>query len=483
MLTPIRTRGRKKRPWAASDGVPKPIASGPKGGRPMIPPAAKQASSQSAGTKRARLLVTKPPPPKPRKRLSRLESLPVELIEKIFLYSLNVNLPRCSRSISAAVSSERVYRALTLLAFWDDSYTQVPTPMSDSATPGTATSTESAAAATAPGATEISALLRPVDYVPLDRDERKSLQTSVLRCRWCTIERLLSHLPDLMRLTVYRHWFSANIHMTSDSENSLRSMLAQKGDIYSFKGTGKDGNHYTLSIVPIVSITVNCFETEQQTTNGIFSIMEIPDKFLIGTDAGFSESHAQFLEILRMASGFNRSDVAPTEISFSREAIQQGIHTALIERNAEVLTTLLKIDEYTSRGESTSATQSLPYTVPADHFRTAVRVARDDPSLFQLLLRASAESLPADDSEITQWAMDLGGFFGPWLLDFMLHLPERVKMATDDPVNGAMFYLGRLNTQIPIAQSYLRGVLGLEELEGWMGQSPYDFSSEWLVKS
>lgn len=444
----------------------------------MLSLQAKHTRSQSSGIKRARLLVARPPPPKPRNKLSRLESLPVELIEKIFLYSLNVNLPRCSQSISAAVSSERVYRALTLLALWDDSYAQrLLTP----ATPETSPSTPELAAAVT-SEKEILRLLRPLDYVPLLRNERKHLQTNVLRCRWCTIERLLSYLPDLMRLTVQRHWLNGSFQMTSDTLDNLRLLLAQKNDACSFKSTDKDENHYTLSITPFVSITVTCLETEHQTTHPIIGVLGIPDKLLGGTAAGFSDNNARFLEIVRMASGFDRSDVASTDISFSREAIQQGIHTALIERHADVLTTLLKIDEYTFRSENTSATQTLPYTIPPEHFRTAVRVARDDPSFFQLLLRASAESLPGDDSEITQWAMELDGSFGPWLLDFMLQLPERIKAANNDPVNGPMFYLGGVAAQLPIALRYLRDVLGLEELDRWMGESPYDFSSEWVVK-
>ncbi|BCS17790.1 uncharacterized protein APUU_10618A [Aspergillus puulaauensis] len=481
MLTPIRTRGRRKRPWAASDGVPKPIASGPKGGRPMLSLQAKHSRSQSSGSKRARLLVARPPLPKPRNRLSRLESLPVELIEKIFLYSLNVNLPRCSQSISDAVSSERVYRALTLLALWDDSYAQTSLMSQDPATPEIGPSTPEAAAA-ATSESEILRLLRPLDYSQLLRSERRHLQNNVLRCRWCTIERLLSYLPDLMRLTVQRHWLNAGLQMTGDSLDNLRLLLAQKNDTYSFKGADKDENHYTLLITPFVSITVTCLETEQQTTHPIIGVLGIPDKLLSGTAVGFSDNHARFLEIVRMASGFNRSDVASTDISFSREAIQQGIHTALIEHHAAALATLLKIDEYTFRGENTSATQTLPYMILPEHFRTAVRVARDDPNIFQLLLRASAESLPADDSEITQWAMELDGSFGPWLLDFMLQLPERIKAATNDPVNGSMFYLGGIATQLPIALRYLRDVLDMEGLDTWMGESPYDFSSEWAVK-
>ncbi|KAL5339746.1 hypothetical protein BJX70DRAFT_146454 [Aspergillus crustosus] len=473
MLTPIRTRGRKKRPWDPSDGIPKPKPSGPKGGRPMKPLKYRDSSSQAENRKRARLLV-KAPPPKTRKKLSRLEALPVELIEKIFLYSLNVNLPRCSRSIAAVVSSERVYRVFTLLAFWEDSSSR------DLMSEATQINTE--VAATLADA-EISRVLRPLEYVPLGQQERRALQYAVLRCRWCTIDRLLSYLPDLMRLAILRHWLSMNIDMGSPLENGLGLFLAQKADTGNFKGTDKDDNHYTLSIEPLLSATITCLETEQQTTHRFLGVLEIPDKLLSGIDEGFNESHTRFLEILRVASGFNRLDFRETtEIRLNREAIQQGIHTALIEHNADALTTLLKLDEYTFRLENTSTTQTHPYILPPEHFRTAVRVARNDPNLFQLLLRTNAESIPPDDSEITQWAMDVGGSFGAWLLDFMLELPQRIEAARGDHVEGSTFYLGRANAQIFIVARYLRDVLGVGELGGWMEEISYDVSKEWAVK-
>ena len=58
---------------------------------------------------------------KQHRKLSALETLPTELLEKIFLYSLNVNYAHASPFLAAAVSSERIYRLLILLAFWDDS--------------------------------------------------------------------------------------------------------------------------------------------------------------------------------------------------------------------------------------------------------------------------------------------------------------------------------------------------------------------------
>ena len=51
------------------------------------------------------------------RQLSALERRPVELLEKIFLYSLNVNLPRASPSLGGSLSREQVYRILILLPF------------------------------------------------------------------------------------------------------------------------------------------------------------------------------------------------------------------------------------------------------------------------------------------------------------------------------------------------------------------------------
>ncbi|KAL2811790.1 hypothetical protein BJX63DRAFT_269013 [Aspergillus granulosus] len=466
MLTPIKVRGCRKRAWVAGDGIPKPIPSGPKGGRPMVPKT-KDAAGRS-GNKRPRLFVTRPPAGNPRKKLSRLEALPVELIEKIFLYSLNVNLPRSSRFLAGAVSSERIYRALTLLAFWDDSTPEEPEP-----------DTKPAPTATNIALREISRLLRPFDYSPLTLDERRSLQESVVRCRWCTLQRLVSQLPDLMRLTIWRQWFAKSLNMAGAQRESLNLFLTLKGDSRTFEAIDKDNNNYTLSVVPPVKIAITRQEPQSEMDFPVLGILNIPDKYISGTDEGFSEAHTRFLELIRAAGGLTGpvNGSALRNVSLSHEAIQAGIHTALVEHNATALTTLLKIDEHTFRCEESNV--RLPYTLPAEHFRTAVRVARDDPGLFQLLLRASAESVPLDDPEITQWAMELDSPFGAWLLDFMLQLPQQVKAANADPEGEALFFMGRSNAQSPIMRRYLREVLGVEELEQWTQEISYDGSNEW----
>ncbi|KAL2844714.1 hypothetical protein BJX68DRAFT_269602 [Aspergillus pseudodeflectus] len=471
MLTPIRVRGRRKRAWSPSDGVPKPVPSGPKGGRPMLPPKS-QGPVKSNGRKQPRLLVARPPPRKPRNKLSRLEALPVELIEKIFLYSLNVNLPRSSRFLAQAMSSERIYRALTLLAFWDDA----------SLTPAESDTDQVPARAKA-AQRQIFRLLRPFDYCPLTLEERLSFQESVLRCRWCTLERVVDQLPDLMRLTILRHWVSKPFNMASDEQEKLDLFLAQKGDDRTFEGTDKDEVGHTLSIVPLAKVTIIRSEPYLTWNVPVLGILKIPDKYLSGTGEGFSEAHTRYLELLRVAGGITDAVSKWRRInpSFSREALQEGVHTALIAHNTAALTTLLKIDELTFRLEEVAP--PLPYTFPAEHFRTAVRVARHDPGFFQLLLRASAESVPIDDSEITQWAMELDGPFGAWLLDFMLELPQRVKAVGTDPEGGAMFYKGRSNAQCPMTTRYLREVLGVEAVEKWTDETPCDGPGNWAVEA
>ena len=418
--------------------------------------------------------------------LSNLECLPVELIEKIFLYSLNVNLPRCSPSLQAALSSERVYRVLILLAFWRD-------PLGQGQGQGNGTGK---------GNETVARILRPLDYVPLDEEERRVLQSTVLRCRWCTFPRVLGQLPDLMQLAIQRYWTDAGIYMNWEQQENLSRFLAREDTVQNQEttrsfhgtGTGHETNHYTLSITPLLSITITNLETEHQTTHPLLSLREFPDKLLRG-----DPNHFAFLETLRVAGGFNREEQqcmleANKNVSLSRLVLHEGIHNALVRDNPQALICLLKIDEYFARCEiaaTTTATENtssgIPYTIPSEHFRTAIRShssTQTQSSLFHHLLRANAESVPPDDAEITQWAMDRGDdVFGHWLLDLMLRLPRQVEAARANPRDEGLFYMGRGNGNVEMGRKYLSEVLGVEELGGWMGETGVDFGELWFGDS
>ncbi|KAE8151256.1 hypothetical protein BDV25DRAFT_171631 [Aspergillus avenaceus] len=445
MLTPIRVRGRRKKPPAALA-----LTKRPPGRRLNRITEARRSRKRS---KRAKL-HHEPTPPAKRRTLSRLEALPVELIEKIFLASVNVNLPRASTVLAATVSSERIYRALVLLAFWNDDLV------------GGCSG-------------EVARLLRPLDYVPLGLEARARLQGEIFRCKWCTVARVLGRLPEMMGLSVRRHWFDAGVVMVSGEEERLNRFLAREesehGNGHTFTGTVNDTIH-TLTISPPISITITDTATDSAQTHRILRITEFPVQLL--TRPSFTPETTTYLEFLRLASGLNTSTLQETSVSISRDALQKGIRTALHTRNKDALATLLKLDEYYFRAQNTAitATQSPVYGLPAEHFRVAVRA--DDPGLFQLLVRASAESVP-DDSEITAWAMELDSGLGRWVLDLLLHLPQRVEAARANPVEGAVFYMGRANAQVELARQYLSEVLGVEELGSWMEESSLDVRRLW----
>ena len=94
---------------------------------------------------------------------SRLESLPVEILQLIFLHCLEVNLPRASPRLSNALSSPLLYSWLIRLVFSSTN----PSSREGFFTPDF--------------------LPPPLDFWALSWEERQQLQTTLLACRWCTL--------------------------------------------------------------------------------------------------------------------------------------------------------------------------------------------------------------------------------------------------------------------------------------------------------
>ncbi|KAJ5657594.1 uncharacterized protein N7484_001243 [Penicillium longicatenatum] len=94
---------------------------------------------------------------------SRLESLPVEIIELIFLHSLEINLPRASLHLGRALSNPTLYTWLIRLVF---------------------SSTNSGSQS---GFFTPDFLPPPLDFWGLSWEQRQHLSTILLGCRWCTL--------------------------------------------------------------------------------------------------------------------------------------------------------------------------------------------------------------------------------------------------------------------------------------------------------
>jgi hypothetical protein len=59
---------------------------------------------------------------KSKRKMSQLEKLPVELLQKVYLFALNINLPRASPILGAKLTSDLIYHKTILAAFrptWD----------------------------------------------------------------------------------------------------------------------------------------------------------------------------------------------------------------------------------------------------------------------------------------------------------------------------------------------------------------------------
>ncbi|KAJ5612290.1 hypothetical protein N7510_005484 [Penicillium lagena] len=405
-------------------------------------------------------------------RLSLLETLPVEILEQIFLHSRNMNFPRASPALAAAVSSERIYRVLILLAFWDDDIQGVePSP-----TPA------------------IARLFAPLEYTPLRSNERAQLQDAVFRCAWCTLDRVHAQLSTLMALTVHRHWFGDGIVMEPDEKDDLHRLLAREYDGHrGFSGSRRSGRRTTLSIVSLLAVTIPFSNPARFTTVSLF---KLPSHLIQGRRrGGFSEENTNFLEMLRITSGiysipyYQGGHHTPVVPEFNRAALHHGVQIAIRQRNINAVTCLLKIDEFANRF-STKGREL--YLIPPDHFRVAVRISRQnlDPTLFQTLFRASAESIPADDEEITQWLVEIiergtdeARAFAHWFFDFMLSFPTHLKNAQQQlgqqPHDSQLFYFGELNCGTQMGARYLVEVFQPyagpgEKMRNWMRETFFE---------
>lgn len=108
----------------------------------------------------------------------RLESLPPELLEKIFFHSLEINLPRASWHIARVLSKPIIYKWLIRLAFSSANSSS----RRDFFTPDF--------------------LPPPLDFWAVSNTERTHLQTDILECRWSTLELIRECQRDYVKQVI-----------------------------------------------------------------------------------------------------------------------------------------------------------------------------------------------------------------------------------------------------------------------------------------
>ncbi|KAJ8067136.1 hypothetical protein OCU04_004508 [Sclerotinia nivalis] len=158
--TPIKIPGKYTRDSSKSAVLARKILKRPRG-RPLKQQSSKHMSHSLASTSReskARTMKNI----KSRRNMSQLEKLPTELLETIFFYCLNLNLPACSPIIGGKLSGASVYSKTIIAAFdpiWDRWYGQS---------------------------------IRPNSNLEMDHTGNDNLQSAILKRRW-------ARLPVLIR--------------------------------------------------------------------------------------------------------------------------------------------------------------------------------------------------------------------------------------------------------------------------------------------
>lgn len=177
------------------------------------------------------------------RKLSTVETLPVELLRKIYFYCLNVNFPRASPYLAAGLSSESVYRLSILLAYWDNDTYDDSQYIVKFVFGGNPARYEILGAYPHSGKSlyNVPQILRPLghDYVPLSSQERGLLQCDILQCRWCTHDRIRRQFPDLIRLIVIRWCVNAGYMLEEDNRGRKLEDFLQVGEMGSFLTTAR----------------------------------------------------------------------------------------------------------------------------------------------------------------------------------------------------------------------------------------------------
>lgn len=333
-------------------------------------------------------------------KLSRLESLPTELIEQIFVECLEINLPRASPHIASLLSNPRLYRLLTIYAFWND-----PQP-NDKATDGA-----------------VAKVMLPIKYKPLDLLEKKKLQQAVLSSSWCTLRHVQSCFTAMVELSVargeYLEWYDGLVETEPDR-------IAEKIE-YILPSWYADEIRGHILTKPSRDFLAPSFPGKPMYP---LRVLTLPDKVINGKR--WTSTKTNFFKYLRSFMVPIKGQ-EPPGVPFSQDLLNQGIHTAIMDDNYDALAALLELEEHCCRTTSFSlqledkVRERPVYRVREEHFLTVVR--KDlNPEIFKTLLRANAESVPYDNHQVTGWAMRLYKThpdLSKWLLDLMTDIPKR----------------------------------------------------------
>ena len=406
--------------------------------------------------------------------LSALERLPLEIIQQIFFACLEVKLANTSRTFNQALTDDRVYRSVILLAYFRDDGLPVERQH-----------------------------FRPAVYRELTLMDRCDLQCAISKCRWHTLDRIKACLPILSRLAMVQAW-----HREKKDELLRKRSLpheddqGQSPDIYGVTPLPPLHDHHAMQEHFLATSNVNYYQNYSASTHpvlnvvgsqdflpfiqtwqfsddewtgsvkhidgarSVLNVLCIADRVVTGNP--WTEKKLALLQLLRQ--GLRYKDTDPL-LDIDAIAVFDGMASAIRDQNATALLVLLElwdrvflyesstfiaryhrdIDLEDDRGKQQDRTKSL-HPLPPSLFHLASKQGKSSPRLLALLIRASAASIPDDDPTLTSWALQARAAsteLGSWLLHYFEQTEsERLSNVFLTLSNGARAWRQREGNEI-----------------------------------
>ncbi|KAI9042332.1 uncharacterized protein KD926_005627 [Aspergillus affinis] len=322
---------------------------------------------------------------------SRLECLPAEIIQEIFLHSLEFNFPRVSRYIAGILSNTVIYTWLIRLAF------------------------SSANEGSKRGLFTPDFLPAPLDFWALSTEERRDLQTDILACGWCTLPLIQKCQRQYVEQVIRRQM--QDLEFCADDLPALAEMgrrfeslegyekderLHGKGDMV-LKAHDRTTEKEARVAVWFHHGTVQILQPSRlYTRHDIFQLPDcsavcpprMPDKLLCPP---WTESKLEFLHLLSTTAYIDED----SSLSRSKRVLRQLIR----DRD---LATFERLMQMQVMAQDYKYPQRWP--VPTIIFRAALKYAdeRDDPFV-RVLVNHCWEDIPGDDLQLRDQLMTKAG--------------------------------------------------------------------------
>ncbi|EEH33518.2 hypothetical protein PAAG_04568 [Paracoccidioides lutzii Pb01] len=358
-------------------------------------------------------------------RKAPIERLPVELIQKIFFECLEINLPRASLPVALSLSNNVIFTWLIRLAF---------TSSNESARTDFFTK-----------------VYLPFEYFSLSTEQRATLQTELLKCRWCSlplmrkcqrehVEHVLrqkcSHLiisPTGRQLleNLEPYWQSMNRldprPPGSRGSGNLTIKAREPQPSQQDKAQQENDTTTTISSTPTPTPTLNPDNSPTGTSNGAsksgrdirkiaiwfnFGSVQIRERSPIFQETDvFRLPSCSFREPCRMPDRLLCPPWTPEKLEFltllsteayidedeRRERSKAVLRQVIVDRDLETFKHMLGMN---IRAKNYGYT--FPWPVRQTHYRVAARCAmlRDDDPFLRILFTERRGEVPTGDSSI-----------------------------------------------------------------------------------